>query len=344
MSTSIVDFLSEDGTVSGELIAHLEGVIEKIPHQPSRIQELGLFTSVPLLNTTTVKFDKTEFGLELIQTSTRGTDAPKQAKRTSNTVHFETSRIAKEVDFLADEILNLRRLGETSPEAVDNYLMNKSKPTLGSLRATREWNMLGALKGIVVDADGFVLENLYDKMGTAAPDVIYFDFDNLSAPGAIRTICSNIVRATANKMGGVGFDHVHAFVGPEFMDKMANHPETRETYISQEGAALRSGTAFTTFTYGEIVFEEYRGTIGATKFVKDAEARFFPVGAVDAYQAFFAPADRIGYEGLGAVEYALPFVDPKGRSRSIEYQSNMISVMKRPDVLFEGNAGAKPQA
>jgi hypothetical protein len=342
--SAIVDFLSE-GVVSGDLIAHLDGVIEGIPHAPSRVQQLGLFSSEGLLNTTTVKFDKTSYGLELIQSSTRGTNAPKASKRTRDTVHFETVRIAKSVEITADEILNLRAVGSNAPEQWDRYFAQKSLPVIGSLRATREWHMLGAIKGLVLDADGTPLENLHTKMGTDAPAVVYFDLDAASpAPGAIRQACAGIVRQIADALGGVPHTGVHAFVGRAFMDKIANHPETRETFLNQAAAAeLRGGTAFTTFAYGGIVFEEYRGLIGATKFVEDDEARFFPVGAQDLFKTYYGVADRFGFnEGLGAVEYAMPSEDDKSRVREVEYQSNLIAINKRPDTSIEGRAGVAP--
>ncbi len=341
---AVIDFLTED-TPTGTLAADLIGLIEKIPHAPSRIGDMGLF-EVDGLMTTTAKFDKTEYGLELVQTSARGTEATKQASLPRDMVHFEAVRVAKEVKVMADEALNLRRLGtEGDVESVETYLTQKARPTVGSVRATLEFHRVGALKGLVLDANGAVIENLYTKMGVTAPAKIYFDFDNASpAPGAIRKICSNIVRKIAAELGGLPFTGVHAFVGAEFMDKIANHPETRETFLNQAQAAeLRGGTAFTTFTYGGIVFEEYRGLIGATAFVEDVEAAFFPVGVSGLFKQMFAPADRLDYAGtLGLAEYALPSIDPKGRFREIEIQANPITVCTRPGVLLSGDAGAEP--
>lgn len=338
---AVIDFLTED-TPTGTLAADLVGLVEEIPQTPTRVGDMGLF-EVGGLMTTTAKFDRTDYGLELVPVSARGTDAPLQAKTGRGMIHFETVRVAKEVKVMADEALNLRKMGaENGVESVEAYLKQKMRPTVGSVRATLENHRVGALRGYVMDADGTtVITDLYTETGKAAPAAIVIDFSDVS-PDAVRKQCAEVVRKMADALEGVPFTYVHAFVGRGVMDNLANHPETRETFLNQAAAnSLREGYAFSTFAYGGIVFEEYHGSVAGQRFVEDDEARFFPVGTSGLFHQLFAPADRDGYAGsLGLVEYALPHFDPKGRFREIEIQSNPITVCLRPDALFGGVAGA----
>lgn len=337
----ILDFLTQNDP-DGSLVATLAGVIDEVPHQPNLTAQLGLYTAEGIFGTT-AKFDRHQSTLTLVQTSERGTDAPTANGTSRNMVHFETSRVALERKFMADEVLNMRKLGDTSPETLQNYMAQELAPVTGSVRATLENHRVGGLRGFVMDADDTIITDIWTKMGIAEPATIYFDIDNNTN---IRQTCANIVRAIADALGGLPFDHVHALVGSEFFDKLVNAPEVRETYLNQQEASeLREGTAYTgqSFKYGGIVFQEYRGRIGGTDFVEADEARFFPVGA-GIFRQFFAPADRDGFPGagLGMVEYALPHVDPKGRFREVEIQSNPATVCTRPDTLRGARIGADP--
>lgn len=338
----ILDFLTQQDP-DGSLVATFAGVIEEVPHQTNLTEQLGLYTAEGIFGTT-AKFDRKKSVLTLVQTSERGTDAPTAAGTSRDMVHFETSRIALERKFMADEVLNLRRIGETSPESLENYMRQELAPVVGSVRATRENHRVGGLRGYVLDANGAIITDIWTKMGVAEPAVIYFDLDN--ADSDVRQVCANIVRETTDALGGLPFSGVQGLVGSEFFDKLVNHPQVTRTYLNQQEASeLREGTAYTgqAVKFGGITFLEYRGKIGGADFVEADEARFFPLGA-GIFRQFFAPADRDGFPGagLGMVEYALPHVDPKGRFREVEIQSNPATVCTRPDTLRGARAGAAP--
>jgi hypothetical protein len=336
---AIIDFLTQD-TPDGSVAADLVALIDKIPHQPS--QTKVLFETGGLL-TTTAKFDRTSFGLRLVQSSARGTDAPASRKSARDMVHIEAVRLAEEMTVDAAEIQNLRRLGSAGDvESVEGYIARELREPVANVRATLEWHRVGALRGLVLDADGAVITDLWTKMGVTAPTDVEFVLDAVSpAPGAVRKLCAQVVRAIEDELGGQGYGEIQAFVGHAFFDAITNHPEVTATYLNQQAAAeLRGGTANGELVYGGIRFIRYRGKIGAVDFVAADEARFFPTGA-GVFHQLFAPADRMAFvNSLGMAEYALPYVDPKDRFRSVEIQSNPITVCLRPGVLLGGVAGS----
>jgi hypothetical protein len=86
----------------------------------------------------------------------------------------------------------------------------------------------------------------------------------------------------------------------EFFRALTTHKEVKTAYQNwQQGAVLindmRSG-----FSYSGITFEEYRGqasfvqadgTLGTRRFIAAGEAHAFPLGTVDTFATYFAPAD-----------------------------------------------------
>lgn len=343
----IVDFLTQD-TVDGSLVATLAGLIEKTPAVPSMTKDLGIFSAEPMMGTT-AKFDVVGSVLQLVQTSPRGTDAPRPAARAQSIVHMEAVRVALERKFIADEVLNLRELGTAGDfVSIESYIASEMAPVAGSVRATLENHRVGALRGYVLDADGTVINDLWTKFGITAPAEIGFELDATSATKAdpIRRKIAGIVREIRQELGAVGASSIYAACGSEFFDAISGAKEVRETYLNQAAASeLRDGTALTgrTLNYGGATFFEYEGRIGNVDFVEADEVRFFPAGAPGLFRQLFAPHDRdasIPGKRVGQVEYWLPSFDPKLRFREIEVQSNPVTVCTRPNVLRGGRAGA----
>jgi hypothetical protein len=350
---TIVDFLTQE-TPDGNLAAILAGVVEKTPAVPSFTKTLGLFTAEGVPGTT-VKLDQKNSVIGLVQTSARGTDAPSaSATGRGPTVHFEAVRVALERQFLADEILNLRKLGTSEFEisAIEQYFVNELAPVSGSVRATLENHRLGALRGYVLDANSDVITDLYTKFGITEPDTVYFDLTTAPSAGVPdpirRKLAEKVVRPIKKSLGAIGSGQIWAMCGSQFFDELVGAEECRETYANQAAAsALREGTAMTgrVFKYGDVNFVENFDTIGGTDLVDADEVRFFPAGVPGLFRQFFAPHDRdasIPGKGIGQPEYALPSFDPKGRYREVEIQSNPVTICTRPQVLIGGRAGADP--
>lgn len=343
---NVIDFLTQE-TPDGSLSMYLGGVITNIPHIPSRIGELGLFESAGLMGTNTLAFDQDGYNLTLVPHSDRGTDVTlSTGPDAGDTVYFKADRLEREIRIMSDDVLNLRALGTAGDiQGAEAWVQRRLTPRVQEIRATREWRRLGALRGLVLNHDATATRiDLYTKLGVSAPAPVYFDLGATSPePGAIRKACAGVVRRIATALGGLPFSGIHAFVGSEGMDLLQNHPETREVFLRQAQTPLANGTAYTTFTYAGITFEEYRGQVGPIQFVADDEFCFFPLGVPGMFQEWFAPGDRDFLAGtVGLPEYAFAYVDPKGRFREIAVQSNPVTVCTRPGALIGGFAGADP--
>jgi hypothetical protein len=86
-------------------------------------------------------------------------------------------------------------------------MRNKHSITLEHLR-------MGALKGVILDADGSVIYDLYDEFGIT-PAVINFDLTNATN---VKKKCADVLRHIEDNLKGEFMTGVHCLCSPEFFD------------------------------------------------------------------------------------------------------------------------------
>ena len=95
------------------------------------------------------------------------------------------------------------------------------------------------------------------------------------------------------------------------------------------------------FTYAGITFEEYRGQAtdpsGTTRrFIAAGEAHAFPLGTVDTFGTYFAPADfNETVNTIGQTLYAKQEPRKFDRGTDLHTQSNPLPMCHRPGVLVK---------
>ncbi len=293
-------------------MVELSVAIQNAPYVPQYLGGLGIFTP-KRVRTATISVEDKGGVLSLIQTSERG--APiEQAKGEKRTMRdFRSVRIARGKTLNAAEIDGIRAFGTDSEllavQKEVGDIMNGKTGLRAAVELTHENMRLGAVQGRVLDADGSELFNWFDAFGIAQPAEINFDFANATAEGGeIRKKCNQIIRNMVKASAGAwinGQTFVVGLCGDNFFDDLTQNKETRGTYLNQQEAGdLRNsvGQAYGSFTYGNILFVNYRGTDdGSTVAVGTDKCRFFPVGAPDAFISGFSPAEF------------LPFVNTPGQ-------------------------------
>lgn len=325
----------------GTLGATLAGVIEDIPHAPSRIRDLGIFRTGSLLGTVAA-YDVTAWGVDLVQTSNRSDDTTYVESDDRNMVDFRAVHLSKSAKITEEDFRDIRALGKAQFEAAKGLLARKARKPVLDVRTTIEWHMLGAIRGLILNANGDVITDMFAKLGQTNRGTRYLDIANL-ADGEFNTICGEIVDTVADSLGGLSFSSVHAFVNNATMRSIANLPECREAFRFQQSSQLRENKGYgTVFEYGGITFETYRGKVGGVDFVSEGEIIAFPLGA-DNFVQDFAPANRIGEEyQIGQPEFVIPFEDPRGKFEEVEIQANPLTLNLRPHATVICNIGAEP--
>ena len=120
----------------------------------------------------------------------------------------------------------------------------------------------------------------------------------------------------------------------------ADPADSAENHDYHENGAILINDVRAGFVFAGITFEEYRGQAtdangNARRFIAAGEAHAFPLGTVDTFATYFAPADFNETVGtLGQPLYARTIPD---RDRDewvrLEIESNPLPICTRPQVL-----------
>lgn len=321
-------------------LTSLSSQVEKLDYLPGLIGSLGIFEKAPV-RTRTVWVDRREGELNLIQTSANGAPPDELTRDDRSAVPLKAVRLAKGATIYASEIASWRAFGtEDEQTVVMSEYARRMERVRQDMEYTHEKHRLGALQGILLDADGSTIYNYATEFGESIPGATSFELDQTGTD--VRGLCNAMVRSVARSAKGAWVDGrttLHALAGDEFYDALINHPTVRATYLNWAAAAdLRENNAFGSFNYGGIVWHNYRGSDDNTEIaVATATAKFFPVGAVDIFKQVMAPADEfIPYVGApGQNIYSMNLRDPSGRDAWVrnEQYSYPLYICQRPGVL-----------
>lgn len=215
---------------------------------------------------------------------------------------------------------------------------------LATLRAKHEITLehlrMGAVKGIILDADGStVISNLYTEFGITQKTV---DFVLGTATTDVKAKCLELKRHIEDNLLGESMTAVHVLVSPEFFDKLTSHANVKAAYQGYQEASQRLGGDLRNgFTFGGLTFEEYRGVATGSagtpvRFIAAGEGHAFPLGTMDTFKTHVAPADFNETVGsLGQLYYAKTMPSKFDRGWDIHTQSNPLPLCHRPGVLVK---------
>lgn len=320
-------------------IISLSGMIEKIPYAPTLLGSLNIFTPMPV-RTRNVMVERREGKLRLIPTSADGAPPEVLESDDRDLVTMRTTRLTKRFTLYAYELDGIRAFGsETELMQVQAEYARRAARIKADMSLTHEFHRLGALQGVLLDADGVtVIRDYFEEFDVTAPAVVNLDF-RASATGIRRQI-ANFKRAYVRSSGGAITEgtQVHALIGDEAFDALITHPEVERTYLNWAAAQeLRNGIdVFGSFTFAGITWHNYRGTDDqSTISIPSNSARFFPVGVPDVFVKAMAPYEGLETIGtLGQDTYMLNIPDrERGQWTKGEIYSYPLYFCQRPDLL-----------
>jgi hypothetical protein len=199
---------------------------------------------------------------------------------------------------------------------------------------------LGAVQGILADADSSVLYNFFDEFEVAQPAAVDFDFGGLDAGEVRKRIERLITRPMirASKGSITTGSRIVALVGDDFWDALISHEEIRQTYLNYTAAAaLREPTAFTEFVFAGVTWVNYRGTDdNSTVAIPTDEARFFPANAPGIFQVAWAPAefmDTVNQPGRPMTPLMLTDASGRNAWARVEVYSYPLYICTKPLTL-----------
>ena len=328
----ILDIFNNDAFSATTLTAS----VNALPFVPGRIGQMDIFEEDGV-STTSVALEELDGTLDLIPNTPRGGPAlqnqkQKRVLRSLNVPHLPMDDTVK-----ASEIQNVRPFGGGDRlTAIQDVILRRAGRIMSSHDATIEYQRMGAIKGIILDADGqTVIYNTFNEFNVVqTQEDFLLGNPNTDVEGMCETVSGNV----ETTLGAATYDHIHVLCGKTWWREFISHPKvvTAFQYYQQAGrlSPLSNDLRYKGFEFGGLLFEQYRGKVGGIPFIADGEAYAFPVGVPGLYITRFAPAEYLDtVNTVGLPRYMRTFVDPEMRWVKIATESNPISLCTRPAVL-----------
>ncbi len=315
-------------------VSNLTQAINDQPHQPTRLGEMGLFEESGI-STTSLMVERVGNTLQLVQTSPRGSIGAGKEDDKRKLISINTVHLQRNDAIVADKVQNVRAFGsESELQTVQSIVADKLGDLRRDMDVTLEWHRIGALKGLLLDADGSTLMDMFTVFGLSQQthDIV---LDNDATKVQIKIV--EAVRKMETVLGAKVYNGVHVLCSPEFFDAMVGHPAVVEAYQRWlDGAFLRDDHRASGFQFAKCTFEEYRGTVGATRFIAANKAYMFPKGVRGMFKAHYAPADYMEtVNTIGLPYYAKQELMRMNKGVEIEAQTNPIFFNTQPNAVVE---------
>jgi hypothetical protein len=326
----------------GFSMASLTAAINLIPNRYGRLEELNLFPAKPV-RTRSVVIESRNGTLNLLPSLPVGSAAT-QNKHAKRQLHsFVIPHIPLEDVVLPEEVQGVRAFGsETEMDTVAQVLAQHLESMRNKHAITLEHLRMGALKGVILDADGSVLHDLFEVF-KLNPSTVNFQLN--ADTTNVRNKCADVVRGITENLRGEFMTGVRVLCSPSFFAKLTGHAKVEKAYENYAQGAMLRDDVRNGFAFGGIVFEEYLGKAsyidgaGAAQtrdFIAEGEAHAFPLGTVDTFATYFAPADfNETVNTLGQAIYAKQEPRKFDRGTDLHTQSNPLPMCHRPGVLVK---------
>lgn len=315
-------------------VASLTNAINEGPATPSLLGSAGVFEEEGI-STTTVSIEKEGTTLSLVPAGVRGEPARPVAGDKRKLISFNAIHLPQRASILADEVQNVRAFGsESEIEAVQTVVNKRLVKMRRNIDATIEHLRIGAIKGKVLDADGASeLLDVYASFGLEQISVaMALNVDGTNVRGKVITA----IRKSEDELGAQAVFGYDVYCGDDFFDAFVDHAKVIKSYERfNEGEMLRNDPR-AGFVFAGARWINYRGKVGANKFIAADEAYLVPVGVPELCLTKYAPADYMETANTnGLPYYAKQEPKPMNKGVDLEAQSNPLCLVTRPTAIIK---------
>lgn len=315
----------------------LTKAINALPKAPSMLGDKKIFKVIPV-KTTTVTIESINGKLVLVSNTDRSADPEHKGNNKRKRISLEIPHLPKTATILPDE-LNVQEFGSDAAEgsAQATVINNKLQGLKNDITTTMEFHRVGAISGIILDADGTtVIYNLFDEFGVQQKNInIQFSVETTD----IRKQVLDGKRHAQKKLGGALVREWVGYCSASYFDALTAHPKVQKAFENWQaaqdnlGGDLRSGFSYAGVTWIEYEVEVTKTDGQVTKFIPDDKARLVPI-TDDLFATYLAPANyNEATNTLGMEFYAKAEERRMGKGYDVEAQSNPLSVCTAPDAL-----------
>ena len=303
-----------------------------LPVIPARFGSRNIFKGGGV-NSAVVSIEQVDGNLRLIPTAQRGTmpNYDSNVKRVLRAIRIP--HLPKNDTIIAESVQGVRAFGSaTELEQVQTVVNNKLMELKQEHEATWEWHRIGALQGIILDADGTSpVVNLFTEFDVTRTTI---NWDTTLAQG-LKLACIDLRRTMQDAMQLMPWSDIQVECSPGFWDQILTSTETRDAYNRYQDNAFARDSNYAPFQYSQVMFEELRGEVGTTPFVTDDEAFAYPITPANLFRKFSAPGtfmETVNTIGLDYYAKQEPLKFNTGTE--IHTQSNPLHICTRPQVLI----------
>lgn len=321
-----------------------------IPNEWGLINNLGIFAA-DTVSSSVVQFDETTQTLTLIEDQKRGNRKQYNRENYSKLHTVGVPHFPFDDAIVPQDIINRRMAGtKTEAETVANVRMGKMERMRRSWAATMEYAKMQAIMGTVYNPnDTNDVQNWYTEFNVTQQE-IDFNLDTSTTDVISRGELA-IAHSQDNMMSGEIATSFVAICSPEFFSSLVAHPEVKEAYKYytstqeplRERLASELGGQYREFSFGGIRYIEYRGQFNdkagtSQRLVPANEAYLLPMGTMDTFMTYFAPADRFEYiHTAGQEQYMWEYDNGRGTMIELQSESNFLCVVRRPQSVVKLN-------
>lgn len=323
----------------------LTEVINVVPNALNKIGGMGLFPIKPVA-TTYVRLAYKNGEITILPTAERGAPSTKNGRRGVKFISFDIPHIPHGDAVLALDIQNRVRLGEPGAfERAQDLVAERLEEMTSKHYRTLEHMRVGAIKGVILDADGSEIYDLFDEFGITQK-VVDFDLGNASADVSAKIV--EVLRHIEDNLNGETMSGVRALCSREFFDAFIGHAKVKEAYDKYASAQeplrndVRKG-----FNHKGVIWEEYHDTFSylqedgsatTRRAVAAGDCHFVPLGT-SATQTYVAPPDFLDNANVapaaGQLMYAKQERMKFDKGIELHTESNPLPIVKRPALLVK---------
>lgn len=314
----------------------LTTAMNKLPYKPGRLGAMGLFRRVPITGLAAV-IEEQQGKLALVPNLPRGVQTTLNPRGVRNIRTIRTAHLPLNDAILADDVQGVRAFGsESEVQSVAEIVNERLMSMRQNLEVTTEYHRIGAIRGIVLDADGTTeILDLFDEFGITE-EVVTFIFGT----DDMKTKAMEVITVIEENLGATPYEHIHAIAGAAFYADLIGDPTVKTAFELQNSNAFAREQQRRGFVFGDITWEPYRGKIGSVDFIPADQARFFPVGVPDLFQEIYAPANFVETVNTpGKPVYAKQERMEFDLGVKLHSQSNPLTICTRPGILVQGATG-----
>ncbi len=313
-------------------LTSLTAAINLAPFKPYRLGQLGYFEESGVAQTS-VKVELLNGTLAIAGTAPRGATGKVVNGDKRKEYTFSIPHIPVLAGLEADELQNVRMFG--SENTADSVLAARDRlltKLRASLELTIEAHRVGALMGLILDADGSTLLNLNTAFETSQQTT---GMVLLTSGTIVRTKVAAAITQVETALGGTPYQSLRALCGASFFDSLVSHPNVEKFWLnSPVSQGYAQASPFQAIQFAGVIWERYRGVTGCA--IGDDDAYLVPEGIPGLFITRFGPANYVdAVNQLGTPLYARSEPRGMGKGFDIEAQTNPLNLCTRPNAVVK---------